>query len=105
MVFYGLPLSEIESYRERVNAITVDDIQRVARQYLRPDRLSVVLVGNAAAFTDALKGVGFTTFEVVHLSDLDLDGRGLPPGPTPRREHCCRALARRRPEIGRCQPA
>ncbi len=72
VVFYGLPLSEIESYRERVNAITVDDIQRVARQYLRPDRLSVVLVGNAAAFTDALKGVGFTTFEVVQLSDLDL---------------------------------
>jgi zinc protease len=72
VLFYGLPLSEIESYRERVNAITVDDIQRVARQYLRPDRLSVVLVGNAAAFTDTLKGVGFSTFEVVDLLDLDL---------------------------------
>ena len=59
VLFYGLPLSEIETYRERVNAITADDIQRVARQYLRPDRLSVVLVGNAAAFTDKLKGVGF----------------------------------------------
>jgi zinc protease len=72
VLFYRLPLSEIESYRERVNAITVDDIQRVARQYLRPDRLSVVLVGNATAFTGSLKGVGFTAFEVVNLADLDL---------------------------------
>ena len=47
VLFYGLPLSDIETYRERVNAITPDDIQRVARQYLQPDRLSVVLVGNA----------------------------------------------------------
>jgi zinc protease len=77
VLFYGLPLSEIESYRERVNAITVDDIQRVARQYLRPDRLSVVLVGNAAAFTDRLKGVGFSTFEGVNLSDLDLTAADL----------------------------
>ena len=43
---------------DRVNAVTVDDIQRVARLYLKPDRLSVVLVGNAAGFTDQLKGIG-----------------------------------------------
>ena len=30
-VFYGLPLSELQTFRERVNAVTVDDIQRVAR--------------------------------------------------------------------------
>ena len=72
VLFYGLPLTEIESYRERVNAITPDDIQRVARQYLRPDRLSVVLVGNASAFTSQLAGVGFDKFEVVDLQQLDL---------------------------------
>ena len=32
-LFYGLPLSDIENYRELVNAITPDDIQRVARKY------------------------------------------------------------------------
>jgi len=55
-----------------VNAVTVDDIQRVAREYLRPDRLSVVLVGNASAFGSQLKGVGFGTYETVELGDLDL---------------------------------
>ena len=58
-------------------------VQRVAWKYLRPDRLSVVLVGNAAAFLDQLKGVGFGKYEVVRLSELDLsavrlqeEGRG-----------------------------
>jgi zinc protease len=72
VLFYGLPLADIETYRERVNAITPADIQRVARQYLFPDRLSVVLVGNAAAFTPQLAGVGFDRFEQVELPQLDL---------------------------------
>ena len=38
----------------------------------KPDRLSVVLVGNAAAFADQLKGVGFGTFETVEIGNLDL---------------------------------
>ena len=71
-LFYGLPLQELQNFRERVNAVTVDDIQRVAQKFLRPDRLSVVLVGNASAFTSQLKGVGFGTFETVELGDLDL---------------------------------
>ncbi len=71
-LFYGLPLEELQNFRERVNAVTVDDIQRVARAFLRPDRLSVVLVGNASAFAPQLKGVGFGTFETVELGDLDL---------------------------------
>lgn len=72
VLFYGLPLEELETYRERVNAITPDDIQRVARLYLKPDRLSVVLVGNASAFTDQLAGAGFPKFEQIDLPDLDL---------------------------------
>ena len=71
-LFYGLPLSELQNFRERVNAVTPDDIQRVAKALLRPDRLSVVLVGNLAAFGSQLRGVGFTTFETVEIADLDL---------------------------------
>ena len=71
-LFYGLPLEELQNFRERVNAVTPDDIQRVAKALLRPDRLSVVLVGNSAAFASQLRGVGFGTFETVELSDLDL---------------------------------
>jgi zinc protease len=72
VLFYGLPLEELQNVRDRVNAVTVDDVQRVARAFLRPDRLSVVLVGNASAFASQLRGVGFATFETVELGDLDL---------------------------------
>jgi len=79
-LFYGLPLDELQSFRERVNAVTVDDIQRVARAYLRPDRLSVALVGNAAAFTPQLRAAGFGTFETVELADLDLTAANFKKG-------------------------
>ena len=71
-VFYGLDLEELQTFRERVNAITVDDIQRVARTYLHPDRLSIVLVGDANAFTKQLAGVGFDQFERIAVDELDL---------------------------------
>jgi outer membrane lipoprotein-sorting protein len=71
-LFYGLPLAELQNFRERVNAVTPDDIQRVAKALLRPDRLSVVLVGNSAAFASQLRAVGFGTFETIDLDDLDL---------------------------------
>jgi zinc protease len=72
VMFYGLPIEELQNYRERVNAVTVDDIQRVARAYLHPDLLSVVLVGNASAFAGSLKGVGFNSYETIELAKLDL---------------------------------
>src|SRR5206468_1504171 len=71
-LFYELPIEQLQNFRERVNAVTVDDIQRVARAYLKPDRLSVVLVGNAAAFESQLNGVGFGKFEQIDLVNLDL---------------------------------
>jgi zinc protease len=71
-VFYELPIEEVATYRERVQAITPDDILRVSREYVHPDRLSVVLVGNAKAFVSSLRAVGFTDFDVIALDDLDL---------------------------------
>lgn len=76
-VFYGLDLNELQDYRERVNRLTVDDIQRVARQYLRPDRLAIVLVGDAATIAKQLAGVGFDEVERIPVAELDLSSPDL----------------------------
>jgi zinc protease len=72
VVFYELPVEEIGTFRERVQAVTPDDIQRVAKQYVRPDRLAIVLVGDASSFVPQLRKVGFPDVEVIPISELDL---------------------------------
>lgn len=72
VLFYGLPVEQLQTYRDRVNAVRPDDVERVARYYLRPDRLSIVLVGNASAFLSQLRGLGFSNIEVIDMDDLDL---------------------------------
>jgi zinc protease len=76
-VFYGLNMNELQTYRERVNAVTVDDVQRVAREYLHPDRLTIVLVGDASSFVNQLPGAGFDHFERIPLAELDLSAVDL----------------------------
>jgi zinc protease len=72
VVFYELPVAEIGTFPERVQAVTPDDIQRVAKQYVRPDRLSIVLVGDASSFVPQLRKVGFSDVEVIPINELDL---------------------------------
>ena len=72
--------AELPRPRQRSHASTTSSASR--RAFLRPDRLSVVLVGNAAAFAGQLSGVGFATYETVELADLDLTSASLKRAPT-----------------------
>jgi len=81
-LFYGLDPSEIETYRDRVDRVTPGDIQRAARNLLHPDALSIVLVGDASAFADDLRALGFTEFDRIPLSQLDLNTPGLRRAPS-----------------------
>ena len=71
-LFYDLPVDELPKFRERILKVTPDEIQRVARWFIRPSQLSIVLVGDADRFSNDLKGVGFGTVERVPIDRLDL---------------------------------
>ena len=44
---YGLPDDYLQTYRENVDAVTIDDVQRVAVKHIRPDEMAIVIVGDA----------------------------------------------------------
>jgi zinc protease len=71
-LFYELPVEDLPRYRERVLKVTPDEIQRVARWFIRPAQLSVVLVGDADKFVASLKGVGFANYERIPIERVDM---------------------------------
>ena len=52
------------SYRERIRAVTVEDVHRVAGQHLHPDQLVIVAVGDAAVIQPPLEALGAGPVEV-----------------------------------------
>ena len=54
----GLPSDYLEKQFAGYQAVTTEDIQRVAREYLRPDQLTIFVVGDYPKFADALSRLG-----------------------------------------------
>jgi zinc protease len=44
--FYGYPADYLESYRAALEKVTMADLDRVAKKYIHPDKLAVLVVGN-----------------------------------------------------------
>lgn len=57
LAIYGLPLDEYATRAARIEAVTAEDVRRVAAAHLVPGRLRVVLVGDAKSFRDGLAGL------------------------------------------------
>ena len=71
--YYGLPDDFLERYRRNIEAVTVEDVARVAERYLHPARAALLVVGNAADFDRPLDTFGkVTTVDVA-----------IPPPPAP----------------------
>ncbi|MEO6976937.1 MAG: pitrilysin family protein, partial [Mucilaginibacter sp.] len=54
-----LPADFYKTYLQKVNAVTADDILRVAQKYFNYDNTRVVVVGGAAQMLDGLKKSGY----------------------------------------------
>ncbi len=55
---YQLPKNYYRNYRENILKITARDIQEVARKYIHPEKLSIVLSGNASEIAHKLEKFG-----------------------------------------------
>jgi zinc protease len=62
---YKLPADYYDRYAERINAVTKEQVQAMARKYLAADRLQVVAVGDPARVAEPLRRLGTVeTFDV-----------------------------------------
>ena len=59
--FLGRPADYYQTYLDRLRRITTADVQRVAKKYLHPDRLVVVLVGKRSEMKDLPPGIELKT--------------------------------------------
>lgn len=65
---YSLPDDYFDHYRENIDAVTKDAIAAAANKYIDPDRVLIVIVGNAAQIREPLGGLGYP------IHELDIEG-------------------------------
>ncbi|MEK6559776.1 MAG: hypothetical protein AABZ43_06500 [Planctomycetota bacterium] len=53
-----MPLDYLETYLSNVQSVTQEDVQRVARKYLHPDEIKILVVGNKEKFDKQLDSFG-----------------------------------------------
>jgi zinc protease len=64
LVIFHLPDDYFQQYRDRIASVTPADVQRVAHDHLRIDRLAIVVVGDASAIAEPLRELGLGEVEV-----------------------------------------
>jgi len=80
LAVFGFPDSYVADYTRKIAAVTKDDVRRVARKYLDPNRLSIVVVGDRKSIEAPLAKLA-----PVELRDLDGDPiAAVAPGSAPR---------------------
>ncbi len=57
VALYGLPLDYYSNYVANIEGVTQADLQRVARQYINPSTLAIVIVGDRKSIEQGLKSV------------------------------------------------
>ena len=44
---YDLPADYLETYRDKINEITIEDVAEAAKKYVQPEQMAIVIVGDA----------------------------------------------------------
>jgi zinc protease len=72
--FYGYPPDFLEKYRTAVEAVTTADLERVAKKYIDPSKLAILVVGNESQF-----GTPLTDLKMGEPHPIDIT-IPMPPG-------------------------
>ncbi|MFQ6114431.1 MAG: M16 family metallopeptidase [bacterium] len=56
--YYGYPKDFLEKTKEKIEKVTKEDVLRVAKKYLQPEKLRILAVGNPELFDQPLSNLG-----------------------------------------------
>lgn len=70
LVVYGLPESFFNDYVTKILAVTSADVQKVAAQYIQPDRFAVVVVGDLAKIEKGIRAANLGPVRVVPVDEV-----------------------------------
>ncbi|WP_411288870.1 M16 family metallopeptidase [Phenylobacterium sp.] len=73
---YGVPLDEVGRYTDKVEAVSAAEVRSFAGRVMDPGQASVIVVGDAKAFSAPLKAK-LPNLEVIAVTDLDLESPTL----------------------------
>jgi zinc protease len=59
--FYGYPADYWQKYPAMIEKVSADDVSRVAKKYVKPEQLAILVVGNAKEFDKPLASLGSVT--------------------------------------------
>jgi zinc protease len=76
LALYGVPLDEVGAYTQKVEAVSPAQVQGFAGKVMDPAKASVIVAGDAKAFSAPLKAK-LPNLEVIPVSELDLDSATL----------------------------
>ena len=66
--FYGYPADYLETYKAALEKVTVGDLDRVAKKYIHPEKLAVLVVGNGPEIKPGLDELKLGAVETVDIT-------------------------------------
>jgi zinc protease len=79
--FYGYPADYLETYRAALEKVTLNDVTAVAKKYIHPEKLAVLVVGNSTEIKPPVDDLGMGAPHVVDITIPGAPGRHGAPGP------------------------
>jgi predicted Zn-dependent peptidase len=70
VLVYRLPEDYFSKYVQNIEAVTAADVQRVARQYIEPDRLVVVVVGDRKVIEPGIRALNLGEIKTLGIDDV-----------------------------------
>lgn len=81
--FYGYPPDFLERYRAGIEKVTSADLDRVARKYVHPEQLAILVVGNSTDLGNQLQSLNMGPINTIDISIPPPPGAGKPGSASP----------------------